>query len=170
MAPSPSSDPSSCPSQLWEMPWRGAGTSGPHSQHRPWTCSGEVWQRRGSCRAGGLLVCGGPAAGGEGWGPRHCAVSSRCAGSSVLAGPEEGRAGPAQGLPGWDPSTSRPPALSQGGGAGPWHPISHPAGSTGVKVLAALAHGSRNRVLVVLALDEAGVTPRRPRNSLVPRP
>lgn len=37
-------------------------------------------------------------------------------------------------------------------------------------MLAALAHGSRNRVLVVLALGEAGVTPRRPRNSLVPRP
>lgn len=140
------------PAQALDLQWGGLAETG------------------GAAGLGGLLVCGGPAAGGEGWGPRHCAVSSRCAGSSVLAGPEEGRAGPAQGLPGWDPSTSRPPALSQGGGAGPWRPISHPAGSTGVKVLAALAHGSRNRVLVVLALGEAGVTPRRPRNSLVPRP
>lgn len=142
----------------------------PTASTGPGPAVGRSGRDGGSCRAGGLLACGGPAAGGEGWGPRHCAVSSRCTRSSVLAGPEEGRAGPAQGLPGWDPSTSRPPALSQGGGAGPWRPISHPAGSTGVKVLAALAHGGRNGVLLVLALGETAVTPKRPRNSLVPRP
>lgn len=75
-----------------------------------------------------------------------------------------------QGLPGWDPSTWRPPALGQAGGAGPWRPISHPAGSTGVKVQAAAAQGGRNRVLLVLALGEAGMTPRRPRSSLVQGP
>lgn len=97
MDPSPSPGSSSCPSQLWEMSWslwRAAGTGGPQGQHRAWTCSGEGWQRRGSCRAGGLLGC--PAAGGEGRGARRCALSSRRAVSGVLAGSEEGRAGPGQ--------------------------------------------------------------------------
>lgn len=119
--------------------------------------------------AAGLGLCwrvGGPAGVGEGRGSRRCAGSSRCAEASVLAGPEEGRAGPA-----W----LRPQHMASSGpeprrGSRALAPRFQAAGSTGVKVLPALAHGGRNRVLLVLALGEAEVTPRRPRSSLVPGP
>lgn len=105
---------------LWEMAMEPAERSG--HWRSPGPAQGLDLQRRGLAEMGELQGWRGSTGAGEGRGPQRCALSSRCAGPSVLAGPEEGRAGPAWGRPGWDPSTSHPPAPSQDGEQGQ-HPV-----------------------------------------------
>lgn len=151
MTPSPP-DSSSCPSQLWETPWslrRAAGTSGPTASTGP----GPAVERCG--RDGGAAgACGGPAGGGEGRGPRS--ELKMCRGE--CPGRPRGRKGRASPGSAWlrpQHIASPGPEPSRGSSA----LLSQPAGRTGVKVPAAPALGGRNRVLPVLALGEAGVTP-----------